>query len=131
MNQVFKLFLQRFVLVFFDDILVYSTTEEEHCHHLRLVNLKKCIFGEERIMSLGHIISTDGVTMDVEKITVVTSWPSPMTLRELWGFLGLTGYYHRFIIGYGNLTWPLTQQLKCDAFHWSSDAEAAFQQLKE
>ncbi|WOG96248.1 hypothetical protein DCAR_0415582 [Daucus carota subsp. sativus] len=141
MNDVFRPYLRRFVLVFFDDILVYSKSESEHIHHLQLVlellhkhqlyaNLKKCDFGRTTISYLGHMISGAGVAVDMEKVQSMLDWPQPRNLRELRGFLGLTGYYRRFIANYAHIAQPLTQQLKKDSFGWSEDATNSFQNLK-
>ena len=137
MNKVFLTFLHKFVLVFFDNILVYSKDMESHRKHLLQVlaaleannlhvNAKKCIFGQDSIEYLGHWVSTEGVAADKSKIRAMLKWPTPTNLRELRGFLGLTGYYHHFVAGYGTLSWPLTQQLKNDSFNWNKDAEVAF-----
>lgn len=142
MNDIFRDYLRKFVLVFFDDILIYSRTIPDHQHHLTLVlqtlaahqlyaNHKKCLFGQERLEYLGHIISSKGVAADGTKIAAMLQWPSPRLLRELRGFLGLIGYYRRFVAGYGGLAWPLTEQLKRDQFGWTPRAEEAFQRLKQ
>ncbi|KAL0547245.1 hypothetical protein IC582_017174 [Cucumis melo] len=123
MNQVFKPFLRRFVLVFFDDILIYSKGMEEHGQHLEVVmeilreselyaNFDKCHFAKTRISYLGHYISKKGIEVDSEKIRAVKEWPAPANVRELRGFLGLTGYYRRFVQNYGSISAPLTQLLK-------------------
>jgi len=104
MNDVLKPFLRQFVLVFFDDILIYSSSWAEHLQHVKavfqrlrehllFVKRSKCFFGEESVGYLVHIISHTGVAMDLEKVAAVEAWPRPRTLRALRGFLGLTGYY--------------------------------------
>ena len=134
MNKLFRPFLHKYVLVFFDDILVYSKDMESHREHLLQVlaaleannlhvNAKKCIFGQDSIDYLGHWVSTERVAADKNKIGATLKCPTPTNLRELRGFLGLTGYYRRFVVGYGALSWPLTQQLKNDSFNWNEDAE--------
>lgn len=141
MNEVLKPFLRDFVLVFFDDILIYSATWEDHLVHLDkvlsvlatnqlYVNQKKCLFVQARLEYLGHIVSKEGVSADPSKIQAMLDWPTPKTIKELRCFLGLIGYYQRFVAGYGSISWPLTQQLKRDCFHWNEEAEAAFQHLK-
>lgn len=141
MNEVFKPFLRKFVLVFFDDVLIYSRTNEEHVEHLKLVlavldkhelyaNHNKCEFGKERMAYLGHVVSGDGVFVDLEKVKAMTEWAIPKNLRELRGFLGLTGYYRKFIFRYAQIAHPLTEQLKKDAFGWSEGATEAFEKLK-
>ena len=141
MNQVFKPFLRKFFLVFFDDILVYSKCQSEHAEHVALVlntleehklfaNAKKCEFGQTKVAYLGHIISVEGVSMDDSKIQAMLQWPTPSNLKELRGFLGLTGYYRRFVANYARIAFPLTEQLKKDAYGWTHEATQAFEQLK-
>lgn len=137
MNQVFKPYLRKFIHVFFDDILVYSPTNELHLEHLTLtletlrkhqlfLKRSKCQFFSNTIEYLGHIISHEGVAADPSKTQAMTEWPIPRNLKGLRGFLGLTGYYRRFIKGYGTIDRPLTQLLKKNNFHWSTEAEEAF-----
>ncbi|KAL8127284.1 hypothetical protein AgCh_014263 [Apium graveolens] len=140
MNNVFRPYLRRFVLVFFDDILVYSRSQEEHQQHLTLIfdklvehqlfaNLKKCEFGKTVIGCLGHIISKEGVQVDQSKVQSMLNWQPPRNLRELRGFLGLKGYYRKFVAGYATIARPLTELLKKDKLLWDSNADQAFQQL--
>ncbi|KAL2249963.1 UNVERIFIED_CONTAM: Transposon Ty3-G Gag-Pol polyprotein [Sesamum indicum] len=142
MNQVFEPFLKKFVLIFFDDILVYSQSWNDHLLHLRKVlellrshrlyaKKNKCNFAQMQIEYLGHIISRKGVVTDPQKVQCMKEWPVPTSLKALRGFLGLTGYYRKFIKGYGLLSKPLTSLLKKDAFLWNDEAEEAFKHLKE
>jgi hypothetical protein len=127
MNRVLRPFLRRFVLVFFDDTLIYSLSWSAHLQHLRTVfqvlhthrlalKQRKCSFGEHSVAYLGHVIADGNVTMDPAKVEAVQAWPTPTTVRALRGFLGLTGYYRKFIQDYGLVARPLTQLLKCEAF---------------
>lgn len=104
MNRIFRPHLRKFVLVFFDDILVYSKDLKEHCDHLQSVlsilanhqlhvNGKKCLFAKPQLEYLGHLVSAKGVAADPNKISAMVEWPTPKSLKELRGFLGLTGYY--------------------------------------
>ncbi|KAA0056798.1 Transposon Ty3-I Gag-Pol polyprotein [Cucumis melo var. makuwa] len=141
MNQVFRPYLRKFILVFFDDILVYSKDVESHLEHLTIVftllrehslfaNRKKCHFGREQIEYLGHWVSSNGVEADREKIRAMLEWPIPRNIKELRGFLGLTGYYRRFVANYGTIAAPLTRLTKKNSFHWTEEATSAFEQLK-
>ena len=104
MNTLFKPYLRKFVLVFFDDILIYGRDEKEHVQHMEKVfsilrnhtlyaNKKKCVFAQLKIEYLGHVISGEGFEVDLEKIRSIVDWPKPTNVREVRGFLGLTGYY--------------------------------------
>nr|GEV58472.1 putative mitochondrial protein [Tanacetum cinerariifolium] len=142
MNSVFKKYLRKFVLVFFDDILVYSPDFSTHVKHLELVlqllrrhtlfaKQSKCVFGSTIVEYLGHVITGAGVATDDTKIEAMKHWPIPSNLKQLRGFLGLTGYYRRFIKGYALISQPLTKLLKKNAFVWTKEAQSAFVHLKE
>ncbi|MCI02405.1 RNA-directed DNA polymerase (Reverse transcriptase), partial [Trifolium medium] len=142
MNDIFRPFLRKFVLVFFDDILVYSKDMLTHKNHLEQVfgvlvsncfaaNQNKCKFGCTQIDYLGHIISGQGVAVDPAKVKCINEWPIPKTVKGVRGFLGLTGYYRKFIQNYGKIAKPLTELTKKDNFSWSPEATIAFEQLKQ
>jgi len=142
MNSIFKHFLRKFILVFFDDILIYSIDFSTHIDHLILTfqllqqhqlhaKLSKCSFAVQEVEYLGHIISKHGVATDPKKIEAMLNWPIPKTIKHLRGFLGLTGYYHKFIRNYGLLSKPLSDLLRKDSFHWSVAAQLAFDNLKQ
>jgi hypothetical protein len=142
MNHIFQPYLRRFILVFFDDILIYSKDLDSHLTHLTqtldllrqnqlFAKMSKCRFGCSEIEYLGHIVSALGVCADSGKIRAMVDWPFPKTLKALRGFLGLTRYYRKFIKGYGSIAAPITDMLKKNSFSWFEPAEAAFQALKE
>jgi hypothetical protein len=141
MNDVLRSFLRRFVLVFFDDILIYNKTWADHLCHLRavfselrhqqlFVNRTKCVFSAVLVAYLGHVISEAGVAMDPAKVQAIREWPAPRSARAVRGFLGLVGYYRKFIHNYGTIAAPLTALLKKDGFEWSEAAATAFDALK-
>ena len=141
MNDVFRKHLRKFVLVFFDDILIYSQSMTDHLQHLQIVfellkghqlvaKRSKCAFGIPQVEYLGHVISKEGVATDLKKIQAVRDWPAPQNVKQLRGFLGLTGYYRRFVRNYGSISKPLTQLLKKDAFTWRKETITAFRNLK-
>ncbi|XP_073155705.1 uncharacterized protein [Henckelia pumila] len=141
MNSVCQPFLRKFVIVFFDDILVFSKSMVDHLTHLQMVlsclrkhsffaKRSKCSFAQTSIHYLGHIVSVKGVEPDPDKIFAIQQWPTPTTVKTLRGFLGLTGFYRRFVKGYSHMASPLTDLLKKDHFSWSSTAQNSFDTLK-
>jgi len=141
MNSVFAEFLHKFVLVFFDDILIYSTTWNTHIQHLSLVlstmqrhflfaKLSKYSFGQTQIEYLGHVVSRDGVKVDETMIQAIKQWDVPTSIKQLRAFLGLASYYRKFIRNFAMLVTPLTDLLKKDVFHWSTKSQQAFDSLK-
>lgn len=142
MNDLFRPYLRKFILVFFDDILIYSPNLQHHQKHIQtalnllstdsyFANPKKCLFGQPKIGFLGHVISREGVAVDPETNSAMMTWPLPKNVKELRGFLGLTGYYMRFVRNYGIITRVLTDLTKKDAFLLTLKAEVAFEQLKQ
>ncbi|WVZ84412.1 hypothetical protein U9M48_031449 [Paspalum notatum var. saurae] len=143
MNKVFMEYLDKFVVVFIDDILIYSKTEEEHEEHLRLVlqklrdhklyaKLSKCEFWLDQVPFLGHIVSKGGIMVDPSKISSVMDWKVPEVVKEVRGFLGLAGYYRRFIESFSRIAKPMTSLLeKGVPFNWTKERQAAFDELKK
>uniref|UniRef100_A0A8R7QW36 Reverse transcriptase domain-containing protein n=1 Tax=Triticum urartu TaxID=4572 RepID=A0A8R7QW36_TRIUA len=132
----------KFLLVFFDDMLVFSKSLEDHIRHVEktltalrkhqlYAKLSKCTFATDQVAYLGHIISAEGVSTDPGKIQAVLYWEEPENVSQLRGFLGLTGYYRRFVKNYGQICRPLHDMLKKDAFNWGPAQSQAFQLLKQ
>src|SRR5438105_11867909 len=142
MNSVFMMELDVCLVVFIDDILVYSKNEEEHAKHLQLVlerfrehqlyaKFSKCQFWLKEVSFLGHILSAKGVAVDPSKVQEVLDWKSPTSVTEIRSFLGLVGYYRRFIQDFSKIAKPMIKLLQKEAkFIWTSDCEAAFQKQK-
>jgi hypothetical protein len=142
MNSVFMPELDKFVVVFIEDILIYSKNEEEHAEHLRIVltclrehqlyaKFSKCAFYLEEIQFFGHVLSSKGIAVDPSKVKDILEWNSPTTVHQVRSFLGLAGYYRRFIPDFSKIVKPITGLLKNDTnFDWSSKCNEAFEQLK-
>jgi hypothetical protein len=143
MNKVFMEYLDQFVVVFIDDILVYSHNEEAHENHLRLVLQKlrdnqlyakfsKCDFWLKEVAFLGHIITNGGIKVDPGKISEILNWKQPTDVSKIKSFLGLAGYYIRFFEGFSKIVKPLTSLLeKGKEFKWDEACQKCFEELKE
>jgi hypothetical protein len=143
MNKIFMEYLDKFVVVFIDDILIYSKNEEEHEEHLRLVlqNLRehelyakfsKCELWLKEVSFLGHIITNGGIAVDSSKISDVLKWEPPRTVSEIRSFLGLARCYRRFIEGFSKIVKPLTTLLENDReSKWTSACQSSFEELKK
>ncbi|GKB87519.1 putative nucleotidyltransferase, ribonuclease H, partial [Tanacetum coccineum] len=142
MNRVCKPYLDKFVIVVIDDILIYSKSKEEHEVHLRLVlellkneklyaKFSKCEFSLQEVHFLGHVVNQNGIQVDPSKIEAVKNWKAPTTPSEIRSFLGLAGYYRRFIANFSKIAKPLTSLTqKNKKYEWGVEQEEAFQTLK-
>jgi hypothetical protein len=143
MNNDFMEYLDKFMVVFINDILIYSKDENEHTKHLHLVlqklrehqlyaKLSKCECWLKQVPFLGHISSEGGISVDLSKIKDVLSWDTPKSVSDILSFLRLAGYYRRFIKGFSKITKPMIELLGKDKkFEWSAKCEASFQALKK
>ena len=143
MHQTFREYLDDFVLVFLDDILIFSKTLEEHKAHVRkvLATLRqhklyakesKCEFFQREVEFLGHLVGRDGVRMMEDKVKAVAEWPTPKNVRDVRAFLGTAGYYRKFIKDFSSISLPLSELTKESVtFSWGPAQQAAFVQLKQ
>jgi hypothetical protein len=143
MNKVFMEYFYKFVVVFIYDILVYSKIEDKHEEHLRLVleklrsnqlyaKFSKCEFWLIQVAFLGHVIFAGGLLVDLGKVRDVLNWKPPTNVSEICSFLGLAGYYHRFIQDFSKLAKPMIGLLeKGKVFKWTHDCQVSFEELKE
>ncbi|GAU37258.1 hypothetical protein TSUD_319120 [Trifolium subterraneum] len=143
MNRIFQPYLDKFVVIFIDDILIYSKDPQEHSEHLRIVldvlrekqlyaKFSKCEFWLSEVKFLGHVISQGGVSVDPSKVEAVLNWERPRTISEVRSFLGLAGYYQRFILGFSEIALPLTPLTRKGAsFVWDETCENSFNLLKK
>ncbi|GAU29982.1 hypothetical protein TSUD_360970 [Trifolium subterraneum] len=143
MNIIFQPYLDKFVVIFIDDILIYSKDPQEHAEHLRIVlnilrekqlyaKFSKCEFWLSEVKFLGHVISQGGVSVDPSKVEAVLNWERPRTVSEVRSFIGLAGYYRRFILGFSEIALPLTRLTrKGAAFVWDELCENSFNLLKQ
>ncbi|GJX11122.1 putative reverse transcriptase domain-containing protein [Tanacetum coccineum] len=143
MNRVCRPYLDKFVIVFIDDILIYSKSKEEHEVHLKLIlellekeklfgKFSKCEFWLQEVHFLGHVVNSKGIHVDPSKIKAVKNWKPPKTPTEIRSFLGLAGYYRRFNTNFSKIEKPLTLLTqKNKMFDWGDEQENAFQTLKD
>ncbi|KAA3465687.1 DNA/RNA polymerases superfamily protein [Gossypium australe] len=136
MNRVFQQFLDQFVVVFIDDILVYSKLKEEHDAHLRVVlqilRENKCEFWLREVTFLGHVVSAEGIRVDPRKTEAVLDWKLPKSVAEIRSFLGLAGYYRRFVEGFSLIAAPMTKLLRKGVpFVWTEKQQESFDKLKK
>jgi hypothetical protein len=143
MNSVFMTEIDKFLVVFIDDILIYSKSEKEHAKHLRVVlqhlrdhklyaKFSKCEFWLKSVKFLGHTISHDGISVDPSKVQEVMDWKPPKSVHQIRSFLGLAGYYRRFILDFPRIAKPMTELLKKGVkFVWSEACERAFHTLRQ
>ncbi|GKC74984.1 putative reverse transcriptase domain-containing protein [Tanacetum coccineum] len=143
MNRVYKPYLDKFVIVFIDDILIYSKSKEEHVEHLKLIlellkkeelytKFLKCDFWLSKVQFHGHIINSEGIHVDPAKIESIKDWALPKTLTEIRQFLGLASYYQQFIKGFSKIAKPMMKLTQKNAkFDWSEKVDAAFKLLKQ
>nr|ABI34336.1 hypothetical protein SDM1_41t00011 [Solanum demissum] len=143
MNRLFRHYLDMFLTVFIDDILIYSRSENKHMNRLRIVlqvlkdhqlyaKFSKCVFWLKSVAFLSHIVSSKGIEVDPKKMDVVKGWPRPLTPTDIRSFLGLAGYYRRFVEGFSSIASPLTTLTQKNAkFVWSEACEKSLQELKD
>ncbi|CAA0829054.1 Uncharacterized mitochondrial protein AtMg00860, partial [Striga hermonthica] len=143
MNRIFHPYLDEFVIVFIDDILIYSMSQKEHEEHLRVVletlrreklyaKFSKCKFWLQRVAFLGHVITQAGIEVDPSKVATVQNWSTPKNPSEVHSFLSLAGYYRRFIEGFSKIALPLSQLTrKSVKFEWTNQCESSIQELKK
>ena len=142
MKQVLHPFLDKFIVVYFDDILVYSTSNDEHLPHLRklfqvlteaelYINTKKSMFMKKEIAFLGFIIKHGSISMEPKKIEAIHTWPTPASIKEIQAFLGLASFYRKFIKNFSSLVARLTDCLKKGNFKWTPLQQESFEDIKK
>ena len=141
MTQVLKPFMGKFLVVYFDDILIYLKSREQHLDHLTQVcttlrkeslygNLKKCSFFTDKVVFLGFIVSSEGVSADPQKVQAIVDWPELKNIHEIRSFRGLVSFYRRFIKGFSTIMSPITDCMKQGEFVWTKAAAKAFNEVK-
>jgi hypothetical protein len=141
MNQILKPFIDKFVVVYFDDILIFNRSLQDHMNHLLqvfqtlrfesfFINLKKCTFAQSKVIFLGFIVSADGVAADPKKVCTVSDWPSPNNIHEVRSFHGLASFYWQFVKGFSSIMVLITECTKKGAFVWTTTTQKAFEAIK-
>jgi hypothetical protein len=142
MNEVLHAFIGKFVVVYFDDILIYNKSYDEHLVHLRVVfivlcdarlfvNLEKCTFCTDRVSFLGYVVTSHGIEVDESKVHAITTWPTPLIVTQVRNFLGLAGFYWHFVQDFCTITTPLHELTKKGvSFNWGPTHQQAFDTLK-
>jgi hypothetical protein len=143
MNKIFIPYLDKFVIVFIDDILIYSKDKEDHAKHLLVAlqvlrehqlyaKFSKCEFWLDQVEFLGHVISKEGIAVNPSNVQSVLDWQAPTNVKEIRGFLGMAGYYRRFIEGFSKIAGPMMKLLRKNTpFEWTEKCEESFQELKK
>ena len=142
MNQVLKPVIGKCVVVYFDDILVYSQSEEDHAKHLCQVlqilskeklygNLEKCHFFTTQVMFLGYVVLAQGIHVDESKIKAIQEWLVPTSTQQVRSFHGLASFYRRFVKNFSSIMAPMTEVIKAKKFEWNERAQASFEEIKE
>ena len=141
MNRIFRPYLDQFVIVFINDILIYSGSGEEHAEHLRIImqtlrehrlyaKLSKCQFWIDSVVFfLGHLVSAEGVSVDPQKVEAILNWKPPKSVTEIRSFLGLAGYYCKFVEGFSRIAAPLTKLTRKDVkYDWVYACQQSFEE---
>ena len=142
MNKILQPFIGRFFVVYFDDILIHSTTKDDHMVHSPhvlqalhenelYINVKKCSFMTASIVFLGYVITADGIKVDEEKVKAIRDWAIPKNIHEVRSFHGLAPFYSRFIRSFSSIVSPITDCMKEGKFNWTEEAEKSFEDIKE
>ena len=143
MNHVLRAFIGKFVVVYFNNILIYINNLDDHLIHLKYIldvlqkerlfaNLKKCTFCTDELMFLGFVVSARGIQVDEEKVRAIQDWPSPTSVSKVRSFHGLASFYLRFVKDFSSIATPIIEVIKKDVgFKWGEEQEKAFQFIKE
>ena len=142
MTQVLKPFMGKFLVMYFDDILIYSKSRKQHLDHLTQVctilgkeslygNLKKCYFFTDKVVFLGFIVSFEGVSSNPQKVQAIVEWPEPKNIHEIRSFHGLASFYCQFIKGFSTIMSPITDCMKQGEFVWTKTVAKAFNEVKQ